>query len=52
MIYKIIYKGKVIEEVTDKEVANNIAEMIRDIGMQWTLSKNTVNVKVVECSLN
>tara|TARA_R100000541_G_scaffold54222_1_gene62652 strand:+ start:35 stop:190 length:156 start_codon:yes stop_codon:yes gene_type:complete len=51
MIYEIIYKGKVLERLASKEVAENIAEMYRR-GEVWTLPKVLSDVKVVERSLN
>ena len=51
MIYEIIYKGKVLERLATKEVAENIAEMYKR-GEVWTLPKVLSDVKVVERSLN
>ena len=51
MIYEIIYKGKVLETLVTKEVAEKVAEMYRR-GEVWTLPKLLSDVKVVERSLN
>ena len=51
MIYEIIYKGKVLETLATKEVAEKVAEMYRR-GEVWTLPKLLSDVKVVERSLN
>ena len=51
MIYEIIYKGKVLERLATKSVAEKIAEMYRR-GEVWTLPKVLSDVKVVERSLN
>jgi hypothetical protein len=49
MIYEIIYKGKVLERLATKGVAEKIAEMYRR-GEVWTLPKILSDVKVVERS--
>tara|TARA_R110002110_G_scaffold36685_2_gene122190 strand:+ start:1759 stop:1905 length:147 start_codon:yes stop_codon:yes gene_type:complete len=46
MIYEIIYKGKVLERLATKEVAEKIAEMYRR-GEVWPLRKGW-DVKIVE----
>jgi len=51
MIYEIIYKGKVLERLATKEVAEQIAEMYRR-GEVWTLPKELSDVKVVEMELD
>jgi len=51
MIYEIIYKGKVLERLATKEVAEKIAEMYRR-GEVWTTKKKLSDVKVVERSFN
>jgi hypothetical protein len=51
MIYEIIYKGKVLEILSTKSVAENIAEMYRR-GEVWTTKRKLSDVKVVERSLN
>ena len=47
MIYEIVYKGKVLERLATKEVAEKIAEMYRR-GEVWTLPKALSDVKVIE----
>lgn len=51
MIYEIMYKGKVLERLATKSVAEDIAEMYRR-GEVWTTKKKLSDVKVVERSLN
>jgi hypothetical protein len=49
-MYKIVYKGKTLERLANKEVAQNIAEMYRR-GEVWTYKK-PINVELIEYSLN
>ncbi len=49
-MYKIVYKGKILERLATKEVAKNIAEMYRR-GEVWTCKK-PINVELIEYSLN
>ena len=51
MIHEITYKGKVLERIATKEVAENIAEMYRR-GEVWTMPKSLSDVKVVEITNN
>ncbi len=51
MIYEIMYKGKVLERLATKSVAEDIAEMYR-CGEVWTTKKKLSDVKLVERSLN
>ena len=51
MIYEIIHKGKVLERLATKSVAENIAEMYRR-GEVWTTKKKLSDVKVIERRLN
>jgi hypothetical protein len=49
-MYKIVYKGKTLERLATKEVAENIAKMYRH-GEVWTCKK-PINVELIEYSLN
>ena len=49
-MYKIVHKGKTLERLATKEVAENIAEMYRR-GEVWTCKK-PINVVLIEYSLN
>ena len=50
MIYEIRYKGKVLERLATKSVAEQIARLYRK-GEIYTMDK-PIEVEVVECSLN
>ncbi len=49
VMYKIVYKGEVLERLGTKEVAERIAEMYRR-GEVWTVKK-PIEVELIEYTL-